>query len=123
MLRLELEEHGLTRLVARGRSMRPWLIDGSLVEIEARKPQLGEVALCVDPEGVPVIHRVVARDSDGRLTTRGDASPEVDRPWEPDMVLGTMVQYQDRAGRWAPPPLRASRWWRLRVAITSRLPF
>lgn len=80
------------RFQARGRSMRPFLPHGSLLEVGARAFETierGEVVLYASEEGRLVAHRVLARDAGG-LVARGDSSARLDRVPE-GRVLGVVL--------------------------------
>lgn len=100
-------------LHALGHSMEPTIPPGSVVRVEpcgGRALRWGDVAACLRPDGGLSLHRVVARDAEGRVRTWGDAMRGPD-DWSP-RVLGKVVALPER-------PRRS--WWlrlkgRLRVA-------
>jgi SAM-dependent methyltransferase len=80
---------------AYGRSMRPFVPHGSLLEVEARafeSVRLGEVVLHATPLAPLVAHRVVGRAGPA-LLTRGDSNARLDRV-TPEEFLGVVVARQ-----------------------------
>lgn len=78
------------RFKARGNSMRPFILDGDLVEvqpIETHKPNRGDVVLCRLHDGRLVVHRVIQVAQDYVLI-QGDALPYPDGRIPYTQVLG-----------------------------------
>lgn len=77
-----------------GGSMYPALRDGDVVFVSSRrKPVAGDIALLHAPGHGPVLHRVVERQEDGTLLTKGDANRLPDfAPTPETAVRGTVVR-------------------------------
>lgn len=89
-----LENHRL-RFKVRGSSMRPFLRDGDLVEVQPVSPDSikpGEVVLCKLPGERLVVHRVVQADAEN-LLMQGDALPHPDGRIPRQNVLGRVVAF------------------------------
>jgi signal peptidase I len=92
---LPLVSKGEWRTVQTG-SMEPHVAPGDVVLLAPSQdsPEVGDVVAFPDPlqPDRDVLHRVVARDEQGALVTRGDAN-DVDDPWTvaPSEVIGTEV--------------------------------
>lgn len=68
---------------------------------EAQEQELPDVSLEVRRwlAGSLVVHRLVGRDARGRLVTKGDNLPHLDRdPVEPEAVLGVVRAVRERSG-------------------------
>jgi signal peptidase len=92
------------RFRARGTSMRPFIRDGDVLEVQpldGAPVRRGDVLLCRDGRGRLVAHRVIRLGRhDGRvaLRTRGDALASPDRLVCLEQVLGRVVAVE-RGGR------------------------
>jgi signal peptidase I len=70
----------VTPVRAAGGSMSPSLISGDVAIVARnRSPEPGDIALLRVPGHGAVLHRVVKRQRDGSLVTRGDANEHADR--------------------------------------------
>src|SRR5262249_10119110 len=108
------------RFRAGGRSMRPFVPHGSVLEVEGRpfdRVRLGEVVLHAAPASPLVAHRVVGR-ADGALVTRGDSNARLDRVGREEF-LGVVVAREHR-GRWRPVSSGAARWLGLGAGLAYR---
>jgi len=97
-LAASLSAEGRTlRLVARGRSMAPFIRDGETVLVgpSRRPPRPGEVVLRRGPGGTLLLHRVVRATAAG-VVTRGDAAAAEDPPAPLQDVLGRAVAVAGR---------------------------
>ena len=92
-------EHSL-RFRARGRSMRPFIQNNDIIEVEGAVPgrlKRGDVVLCRLGNGRLVVHRIV-RLGEQAVLVQGDARAMPDG-WTPfTQVLGRVTAL-DRAGR------------------------
>ncbi len=98
------------RFRAHGRSMRPFLPHGSLLEVAPRPfehVRLGEVILHAAERAPLVAHRVVGRGA-GKLLTRGDSNARLDAVEAGD-YLGVVVA-RESGGRWRPVSSGPERW-------------
>jgi SAM-dependent methyltransferase len=108
------------RFRAHGRSMRPLVPHGSLLEVEARafeRVRLGEVVLHASPRAPLVAHRVVGRAADA-LVTRGDSNARLERVPARD-VLGVVVA-RESGGRWRAVSSGPARWLGLAAGLAYR---
>lgn len=102
-----LGRRGEARWVARGRSMRGSIPDGTEIRLVAPPPdgpRRGDVAMAVLPDGRLVLHRVVSV-ADGTVRLRGDACRRCDPPVPVEAVVAV-----------ADPRPRRSPWslvWRM----------
>ncbi len=81
-------------------SMTPHIPAGSLVVVREGHVQIGEVISFRSPAGV-VTHRLIGRNADGTLITKGDANPSADvYPVPPSRVIGHVVAAPSRLGFW-----------------------
>ena len=110
------------RMVARGASMWPFILDGDLLVLAPDgRARLGDVVL-VRQGDFGVVHRVVGR-LPGRVCTKGDALPRLDG-WQPPARIAARVVAVERRGerfiplRWLPLPISLAgglwRRWRSR---------
>lgn len=112
------------RFRAHGRSMRPFLPHGSLLEVEPRafeRVRLGEVVLHAAPRAPLVAHRVVGRSggrTDGALLTRGDSNARLDRVSAADF-LGVVVA-RESGGEWRAVSSGPTRWLGLALGLGYR---
>jgi len=109
------------RFRAFGRSMRPLIPHGSLLEVEPRAfadVRLGEVVLHAAPGAPLVAHRVVGR-AGPELVTRGDSNARMDRVSEAEF-LGVVVA-RERGGRWHAVSSGPARWLGLLAGLAYRL--
>ncbi len=89
-------ETAAVRLTITTGSMSPALRPGDQVTVRKVNPdelRLGDVVV-FQSAGAFVAHRLIARSRhDGQLflTTKGDAAPEADAPWEPSALVGVIV--------------------------------
>ncbi|GAA3225989.1 signal peptidase I [Dactylosporangium siamense] len=105
-----------TQVVLTG-SMRPGIAPGDLVvsaPVRAAQVRAGQVVVVEDPArpGTLLVHRVVRRNADGSLTTKGDANPSVDQAAVPAANVRGLARLRVpkvglpalwlRQGRWAP---------------------
>jgi signal peptidase I len=76
-----------------GESMSPALSPGDLAVVaRTRSAAVGTIALFDSPRHGRVLHRVVSREADGSLRTRGDANPIEDLDTTPaTSVVGPVV--------------------------------
>ena len=101
-------------------SMAPRIRTGDVVvwnELKADEIGDGTVVVFDDGLGSRVVHRVIGREEDGSLRTRGDANPEPDSsPVPPPMVHGAgrvLVPLVGLPRVW----MVEGRWWRV-LAVT-----
>ncbi|MSR63736.1 MAG: methyltransferase domain-containing protein [Planctomycetes bacterium] len=109
------------RFRAFGRSMRPLIPHGSLLEVEPRAfaaVRLGEVVLHAAPGAPLVAHRVVGR-AGAELVTRGDSNARLDRVGASEF-LGVVVA-REHAGRWRAVSSGPARWLGLCAGLAYRL--
>lgn len=108
------------RFRALGRSMRPLVPHGSLLEVEPRafeRVRLGEVVLH-GLEGAPLVaHRVVGRRG-GALLTRGDSNARLDRV-PSESFLGVVVA-RELDGEWKRVSSGPQRWIGLASGLVYR---
>ena len=77
-----------------GASMWPTLRDGDRVVVSPGEPlQFGDIAAFVGRDRKLVVHRYVGRRK-GSQRFLGDACSDMDRPVEPDAVLGRVTRYE-----------------------------
>jgi hypothetical protein len=108
------------RFRAFGRSMRPFLPHGSLLEVEPRafaRVRLGEVVLHASPAAPLVAHRVVGRAAHA-LVTRGDSNARLESVAEDDF-LGVVVARQN-GGEWRAVSSGPARWLGLAAGLVHR---
>lgn len=108
------------RFRAHGRSMRPFLPHGSLLEVEPRafeRVRLGQVVLHAAERAPLVAHRVVGR-AQGKLLTRGDSNARLDAVAAGD-YLGVVVA-RSSGGRWRPVSSGLERWFGLASGLAYR---
>ena len=108
------------RFRAHGRSMRPFLPHGSLLEVEPRafeRVRLGEVVLHATARAPLVAHRVIGRER-GALLLRGDSNALVSAV-EPRDFLGVVVA-RESGGRWRPVSSGPARWLGLASGLGYR---
>ncbi len=109
------------RFRARGRSMRPLVPHGSLLEVESRpfeRVRLGEVTLHSFPTAPLVAHRVVGRRG-GALLTRGDSNARIEAvPRE--AYLGVVVA-RETGGGWKRVSSGPARWLGLATGLSYRV--
>jgi SAM-dependent methyltransferase len=108
------------RFRASGRSMRPFLPHGSLLEVEPRAfelVRLGEVVLHAATRAPLVAHRVVGKQS-GALLTRGDSNARLDRVAAEDF-LGVVVA-RESGGEWRAVSSGPARWLGLGAGLAYR---
>jgi SAM-dependent methyltransferase len=108
------------RFRAHGRSMRPFLPHGSLLEVAPRafeRVRLGEVVLHAAERAPLVAHRVVGREK-GKLLTRGDSNARLDAVAADD-YLGVVVA-RESGGRWRPVSSGLERWLGLASGLGYR---
>ena len=89
-LTTEITEKGRSfNFVAKGGSMSPFIKDGDMVLIEpcTAPPKPGDIVLIKTPQGMAILHRVIRADNE-HITTRGDASHEVDGTFSMQAVVG-----------------------------------
>jgi SAM-dependent methyltransferase len=121
LARAVLESGNRLRFRALGRSMRPLVPHGSLLEVEPRpfeRVRLGEVVLH-SLAGAPLVaHRVVGRRA-GELLTRGDSNARLDRV-RPGDYLG-VVTAREQDGEWRRVSSGPARWLGLASGLGYRL--
>jgi len=92
-----LQAGNILRFVANGNSMRPFILDGEIVEIEPARPgqlKRGDVVLCRLEQDWLVLHRIVGLKGDAgkqKLVIQGDAMPLPDGAITPEQVLGRVA--------------------------------
>ncbi len=90
------------RFFPRGTSMLPMLRQGvdqvSIVSVESRRPQVGEVLLYRRSTGAFVLHRAVGKDGGGFICC-GDNQTFLERGVQESAVIGVLEGYF-RDGRW-----------------------
>lgn len=92
----QLAEGHEVRLVARGASMWPFILDGDRLLLRPDgRARVGDVVLLRQGE-FGLIHRVVAR-LPGRICTKGDALPRTDG-WHPRAAIVARVARVERGG-------------------------
>jgi len=93
-----LKTNGVLRFRARGESMRPFLWNGDVLEVEAVLPgfvKKGDIVLCRPDRGSILTHRVIGVIGNGeqrKLVIQGDALPWPDGSITPQQVLGRVVK-------------------------------
>ncbi len=97
----QLDIGPLRFIVVRSGSMEPTIRTGALavVDVTASAREgvaVDDVVLFDDPEGRPILHRVIAASSEG-LMTKGDANEEPD-PWRVERVEGVEIVSVPLAG-------------------------
>ena len=98
------------RFRALGRSMRPLVPHGSLLEVEPRpfeRVRLGEIVLYATAREGVVAHRVIGTRA-GALLARGDSGAGLDTV-KPDDFLG-VVTSREQGGRWKNLSTGPARW-------------
>ena len=83
------------RFKARGRSMRPFIHDGDIVEVKNTSLDClirGDVVLCRLSDGRLVVHRVIMSESE-QLLIQGDALPYTDGFIPRTSVLGKVISF------------------------------
>lgn len=93
VLRDALDRFGRVRLTVTGDCMRPDLLPGDTVLIEAVErlaPRFGNIVLALFPSG-PRLHRLVWRPFRGAWRTKADRARTLDPPLARSQVLGTVV--------------------------------
>jgi signal peptidase I len=124
-----LRVRGFARLRVRGRSMRPWLRGGEVVEL--RRTTLAEVrrgdVVAFARGGGLFVHRVIGKshaENGALLITKGDAFPDADAPVNEEELLGrvtcvaraggavsTDTLPQQALGRLLACVSASARWW------------
>lgn len=83
-----------------GGSMRPALSPGDLVIVDIRAPAVrDQIALLRSPRHGLVLHRVIAREPDGSVRTRGDANAVADFDSLPSSAVVGPVVFVAPVGR------------------------
>jgi SAM-dependent methyltransferase len=109
------------RFRAMGRSMRPGIPHGSLVEVAPRRfdeVRRGEVVLYATGQEALVAHRVVGARG-GALLARGDSSARLDVV-KPEDFFG-VVTARERRGRWRDVSAGPARWCGLATGVCYRI--
>jgi signal peptidase I len=113
-----LQDGARVRMTATGSSMRPFIRDGDVVELEPLDPasvRPGDVVLALLENGKNVLHRV-ARAQEDRLILKGDALRSPDPPVLKDRLVARVASVH-RGGR----SLRLDNsFWRLAGLLWSR---
>jgi ribosomal protein S18 acetylase RimI-like enzyme len=96
VIRAALDRGQRVRLTATGSSMRPFLIDSDVVELEpAPALHLGDIVLVqTNPPGTAeryVLHRLVRLEHGGTVRIRGDAQSTSEGPFTADALLGRVT--------------------------------
>jgi signal peptidase I len=88
------------RFKARGISMRPWILDGDLLEVRSVLPQtlhVGDVVLFNPAKNYLLVHRILKvtqKNAKRYFFIQGDAVREADG-WIPeDLILGKVVLFE-----------------------------
>jgi signal peptidase len=81
-------------IVVRSGSMEPTIGTGDLAVVNVTEDAqqgatVGDVVLFDNPDGKPMVHRVIAMSDEG-MTTKGDANEDPD-PWRIEQVNGVQV--------------------------------
>jgi SAM-dependent methyltransferase len=109
------------RFRAMGRSMRPGIPHGSLVEVGPRRfdgVRRGDVVLYATAQEPLVAHRVVGARG-GALLARGDSSTRLDVV-KPEDFIG-VVTARERRGRWRSVSAGPARWCGLATGVCYRI--
>jgi phage repressor protein C with HTH and peptisase S24 domain len=116
LLREALTLHGRVLVRARGHSMRPLIVDGSLVEVvPCTDPNIGDVIAFFRGRRL-IVHRLVATGP-SRLILRGDATLHADPPISLEQILGRVKHVVGPNGWELRLDTRASRWLGRAVAF------
>ncbi len=91
------------RFQATGQSMHPFIKNGQVIVIQpmdSNALRTGDVVFFRNKssESSYVAHRLIAKQKDGVLITKGDARKETDEPVNPNQVLGKVVTVE-KSGR------------------------
>lgn len=112
VVQLLSEGHTVT-LPLRGNSMRPFLRDGrdkALLERLDGKPEVGDAVLAEVKPKIYMLHRIVAIDSEGNVTMRGDGNLHAEHCHLRDIRARAKGFY--RKGR-EKPDMTDGRKWRI----------
>lgn len=110
VVQLLAEGHTVT-LPLRGNSMRPFLRDGrdkALLERIEGKPAIGDAVLAEVTPSVYMLHRIVAIDSQGNVTMRGDGNLHCEHCHISDIRAKATAFY--RKGRNKPDSTSGKKW-------------
>lgn len=100
-----LARGSMLRFQAKGGSMRPFIKDGDILEIEpidSRKIRLGDVVFYQIAGGHAVIHRVIRRflqDKKIFFITKGDSNPDCEEAVFMEKVLGRVTAIERNGQR------------------------
>jgi signal peptidase len=94
------------RFQARGGSMRPFIRDGDILEvqpIEVAEVRVGDVVFFQGHWGNMLAHRLVhktqAENGETTLIAKGDGASQCDRPVRPDELFGEVISIERRQKR------------------------
>lgn len=109
------------RVLARGGSMAPLVLDGDVLLVEplAEAPRIGDVVAARRTGGPLVLHRVVALCARG-FVLQGDAHAVIDGEFTPSELFGVAVVAERRGRRRALRTATARASWRA-LALARRL--
>jgi signal peptidase I len=113
------------RFKAHGNSMFPFVRNGDCIIVKpetAGSVKVGDIILFRYPGGTYIVHRVIKKNGQTSLLTRGDNMPGYDLPVPNECVLGKVTQIEGRGkllklGGW---PNRA---YACSIALSSRIRF
>ncbi len=91
------------RFQAMGQSMYPFIKNGQIIVIQPMEPsalKTGDVVFFRNKKSKSsyIAHRLIAKQKDGVLITKGDARKDADEPVNPNQVLGKVVTVE-KSGR------------------------
>jgi len=123
-----LVAHGALRFRARGDSMRPFLWNGDVLDVEAvplGTIRNGDIVLCRPDQGGLLTHRVIRiflDDGQQKLVIQGDALPRPDSTIALQQVLGRVVRVNHNGIRYSidHPLMIVMVWLYLRLAPIFR---
>ncbi len=105
ILQSVIHRRGSAVVISHGRSMMPWIPDGSLVSLTQPDAELKTgMVVAVRYRGRLLIHRVVRITRRGGVVTKGDNLPFIDGEWDRRDVIGRVVEVRTPAGRILPLP-------------------
>jgi signal peptidase I len=122
----ELLQRGtMLRFRAHGRSMHPFIKDGSILTVEplnGASARIGDVIFYRRSDGSLTAHRLVditGQQNDGVLVTKGDSLKYYDPPVPAGQVMGRVILVEDRE-RQLPLKGWPGRWLGFYIACLAR---